>query len=130
MGKLSKAKNLEGVHILAFPCNQFGEQEPGTPKEIKEFVSSEYGISINKEDSRFHLMEKTDVNGPRTHPVYTFLKKHSSKRDIEWNFATTYVIHCEEANCQVSRHDKLPLPALKKAKPSLFKKRKAESSEL
>lgn len=129
MKKLSKAKNLDGLHVLAFPCNQFGEQEPGTPQEIKKFASG-YGISINKEDSRFHLMEKIDVNGPRTHPVYAFLKKHTSNRNIDWNFATTYVIECEEANCKISRHDGLPSSALKMAKPKKFRKKKAGNSEL
>eukprot|EP00930_Biecheleria_cincta_P069788 TRINITY_DN57493_c0_g1_i1.p1 TRINITY_DN57493_c0_g1~~TRINITY_DN57493_c0_g1_i1.p1 ORF type:complete len:138 (-),score=33.61 TRINITY_DN57493_c0_g1_i1:390-803(-) len=129
MRKLSKAKNLVGLHILAFPCNQFGQQEPGTPKEIQKFVSG-YGISINKDDSRFHLMEKIDVNGPMTHPVYSFLKKHTSKRDIEWNFDTTYVIECEEAKCKISRHEALPSAALKMARPKKFRKRKAGDSEL
>ena len=67
--------NSKGLQILAFPCNQFGKQEPGTPDEIKAFVAK-YGVE-------FPLLEKVDVNGPNTHAAYSFMKKE----DITWNFA-------------------------------------------
>lgn len=67
------------VTILAFPCNQFGKQEPGTADEIKDFASSK-GV-------QFKLMEKIDVNGPDAHIVYKFLKAKTNTSAIGWNFA-------------------------------------------
>lgn len=55
-----------GFEVLAFPCNQFGGQEPGTAAEIRKFVSG-YGV-------KFPVFGKIDVNGPNTHPLYAFLK--------------------------------------------------------
>ena len=75
-----KQKNFE---ILAFPCNQFGAQEPGTSEEIAAFCETNYGV-------RFQLLEKTDVNGPHEHPIYTFLKARApgilGTESIKWNF--------------------------------------------
>ena len=74
----------KGLEILAFPCNQFGAQEPGTNDEIKFFCTEKYNVT-------FPIFNKIDVNGPNEDPLYTFLK--SSKRGflgykpIEWNFA-------------------------------------------
>jgi glutathione peroxidase len=76
--------NSQGLEILAFPCNQFGAQEPGTNDEIKFFCTEKYNVT-------FPIFNKIDVNGPNEDPLYTFLK--SSKRGflgykpIEWNFA-------------------------------------------
>jgi glutathione peroxidase len=76
--------NSQGLEILAFPCNQFGAQEPGTNDEIKSFCTEKYNVT-------FPIFNKIDVNGPNEDPLYTFLK--SSKRGflgykpIEWNFA-------------------------------------------
>lgn len=115
---------MHGLHILAFPCNQFGKQEPGTSTEIREFVA-EYGLSINEDDSRFHLMEKVHVNGKKTHPVYAFLKKHTGNSKIEWNFATKFVVHCDDATCTMSRHDDVSsLKAIKQAKPPNLPRKK------
>jgi len=55
-----------GFEVLAFPCNQFGGQEPGSKEEIRSFVNG-YGV-------RFPVFGKIDVNGPNTHPLYKFLK--------------------------------------------------------
>ncbi len=77
-------QQTDAVDILAFPCNQFGDQEPKEPAWIKSFTQ-EKGVE-------FTMMEKIDVNGPKTHPVYLFLKKHSTVHHIEWNFATYFVI--------------------------------------
>lgn len=69
-----------GVVVLAFPCNQFGQQEPGNEPAIKAFAEDNYGVT-------FPLFSKIDVNGPNTHPVYSFLKESPPfNRDIEWNF--------------------------------------------
>ena len=72
-----------GFVVLAFPCNQFGEQEPGTPSEIGSFCQTNYGVS-------FPVFEKIDVNGEAAHPLYEWLKSSApgllgSKR-IKWNF--------------------------------------------
>jgi glutathione peroxidase len=83
-------KSLETVYekykdrdftILAFPCNQFGGQEPGTSEEIKKFCSSKYSVT-------FPMFEKIDVNGPKRHPLYTLLAGEGSPfpGDIKWNF--------------------------------------------
>ncbi|GKY96508.1 hypothetical protein MPSEU_000610400 [Mayamaea pseudoterrestris] len=72
------------VEVMVFPCNQFGAQEPGSSEEISQFC----------EKKGFHgtVMEKIDVNGPETHPVYLFLKREAGPANIKWNFATYYVI--------------------------------------
>jgi len=71
----------QGFEVLAFPCNQFGAQEPGTEAEIKEFAQGKYG-------AKFPLFSKIDVNGPNTHPLYEYLKgvKGGLLPDIKWNF--------------------------------------------
>jgi glutathione peroxidase len=71
----------KGLVILAFPCNQFGEQEPGTAAEIKSFCSSKFGVT-------FPLFEKIEVNGPHRHPLYVALAGKGSPfpGDITWNF--------------------------------------------
>jgi glutathione peroxidase len=72
-----------GFSVIGFPCNQFGEQEPGTPEEIATFCSTSYGVT-------FPLSEKIEVNGDARHPVYSELtavadaEGHSG--DIRWNF--------------------------------------------
>ncbi|MEQ8771773.1 MAG: glutathione peroxidase [Erythrobacter sp.] len=69
--------------VLAFPCNQFGAQEPGSADEIAEFCKVNYGVS-------FPLLANVDVNGPHASPLFVWLK--SEKRglmgsiSIKWNF--------------------------------------------
>ncbi|MCX7922561.1 MAG: glutathione peroxidase [Clostridia bacterium] len=68
--------------ILAFPCNQFGHQEPGTNKEIGNFCTLNFGVT-------FPVMAKIDVNGPTAHPLYKFLQEKSPGilgKSIKWNF--------------------------------------------
>ena len=60
----------QGLEILAFPCNQFLEQEPGTNEEILDFCSINYNVT-------FPLFDKIDVNGKEESPLYTFLKKQA-----------------------------------------------------
>ncbi len=73
-----------GFAVLAFPCNQFGRQEPGSAEEIGAFCQKNYAVS-------FPVFAKIDVNGPGAHPLYRFLKE--SRRGflglgrITWNFA-------------------------------------------
>lgn len=72
-----------GFEVLAFPCNQFGKQEPGSAADIAGFCSSNYGVS-------FPLFEKIDVNGPHAHPLYRWLTKAApgflGTRAVKWNF--------------------------------------------
>lgn len=71
----------KGFVVLAFPCNQFGEQEPGTNAEIKTFCSSRYAVT-------FPLFDKIAVNGAHRHPLYVALAGKGSPfpGDITWNF--------------------------------------------
>ena len=72
----------QGFVVLAFPCNQFGGQEPGSPEEIRSFADG-YGAS-------FPIFTKVDVNGINTHPLWKYLKKSKGELlgdDIKWNFA-------------------------------------------
>ncbi len=70
-----------GLKILAFPCNQFGGQEPGSNAEIKEFALAK--------GAKFDLFAKIDVNGSKEHPLFTYLKNKQSGflvNAIKWNF--------------------------------------------
>ena len=102
----------EGLEILDFPCNQFGNQAPGTDEEIVSFCDSRYGIT-------FPHFSKIDVNGENALPLYDYLKKekgfegfnpehplaaivesqleridadYKNKPDIKWNF-TKFLIN-------------------------------------
>jgi glutathione peroxidase len=72
-----------GLSIVGVPCNQFGEQEPGTPDEIATFCSANYGVT-------FPLTAKLDVNGPDRHPLYEELTStpdaEGKAGDVQWNF--------------------------------------------
>jgi glutathione peroxidase len=72
-----------GFAVLGFPCNQFGEQEPGSAEEISTFCSANYGIT-------FPLFEKNDVNGDSRQPLYDVLTQladaEGTSGDIRWNF--------------------------------------------
>ena len=69
--------------VLGFPCNQFGQQEPGRAAEIASFCSAAYGVD-------FPMFDKVEVNGPNRHPLYDWLtsqkKGFLGSRDIKWNF--------------------------------------------
>ena len=72
-----------GLVVLGFPCNQFGEQEPGSADEIGAFCQRNYGVS-------FPMFEKIDVNGDTAHPLYRWLKQTApgvlGTERIKWNF--------------------------------------------
>jgi len=73
--------NNSGFEILAFPCNDFGGQEPGTNTEIKEFCSVNYGVT-------FKLFDKVKILGNDKSPLYVRLTNNNitEKSDIKWNF--------------------------------------------
>lgn len=80
---LQKTYSANGFSVLAFPCNQFGGQEPGTEQDIESFCDLNYQTS-------FPLFSKIEVNGASSHPLFTHLKSEApgvlgSKR-IKWNF--------------------------------------------
>jgi glutathione peroxidase len=72
-----------GLVVLGFPCNQFGAQEPGDAAEIATFCSLTYEVD-------FPMMRKIDVNGPKTHPLYAYLKHARpgllGTEGVKWNF--------------------------------------------
>lgn len=73
----------QGFSILAFPCDQFGHQEPGSDTEIEQFCSLNFNVS-------FPLFKKIDVNGNAAAPLYKFLKQQApgvlGSEAIKWNF--------------------------------------------
>jgi len=80
--------SAQGFEVLGFPCNQFGQQEPGSASDIQSFCETRYGVT-------FPLFEKIDVNGPNAHPLFKFLTKASpgmaipllgSAEAVKWNF--------------------------------------------
>ncbi|XP_027080756.2 probable phospholipid hydroperoxide glutathione peroxidase [Coffea arabica] len=81
--KLYEQYKDQGLEILAFPCNQFGSQEPGTNEEIQQFACTRF-------KAEYPIFDKVDVNGSNAAPLYKFLK--SSKGglfgdSIKWNFS-------------------------------------------
>lgn len=81
--KLHRQYADKPFEVLGFPCNQFGEQEPGRAAEIASFCSTTYGVD-------FPMFDKVEVNGPNRHPLFAWLasqkKGFLGSRDIKWNF--------------------------------------------
>ena len=86
-----------GFAVLGFPCNQFGNQEPGNAEQIEQFCSSNYAIT-------FPMFAKIDVNGGNAHPLYTYLKNQKAGLlgpSIKWNF-TKFLV--DRTGKVVARH--------------------------
>lgn len=81
----------EGFAVLAFPCNQFKQQEKGSDTEIKQFCDLRFNI-------QFLLFSKIDVNGDNAHPLFNFLKSEApgvlGSKGIKWNF-TKFLVNKE-----------------------------------
>jgi glutathione peroxidase len=81
--KLWRRYSAQGFEVIAFPCNQFGKQEPGDAAEIASFCELNFGLS-------FPLMGKVEVNGAGTTPFYAWLKARApgllGSKSIKWNF--------------------------------------------
>jgi glutathione peroxidase len=81
--QLHKRYGGRGLVVLGFPCNQFGQQDPGSDEEIASFCQVNYGVS-------FPMMSKVDVNGPQAHPLYRWLTAEApgllGSKAIKWNF--------------------------------------------
>jgi len=73
----------KGFEVLAFPCNQFGQQEPGSESEIERFCQLNYGVT-------FPMFAKVDVNGENAHPLFVYLTEKVpgilGTKAIKWNF--------------------------------------------
>jgi len=80
---LFQAYRSRSFQVLGFPCNQFGGQEPGSESAIGAFCATHYGVT-------FPIFAKIDVNGPRAHPLYRYLKAQKPGifgiGRIQWNF--------------------------------------------
>jgi glutathione peroxidase len=80
---LYRAHRARGFAVLGFPCDQFGHQEPGDEAEIARFCATTYEIT-------FPLFAKIEVNGPRAHPLYRYLKGERpgllGSESIKWYF--------------------------------------------
>jgi glutathione peroxidase len=80
---LQKQYEGRGFTVLGVPCNQFGQQEPGSPEEIATFCSMTYGVT-------FPMTEKVEVNGPARHPLFEQLTAvpdaEGQAGDVQWNF--------------------------------------------
>jgi glutathione peroxidase len=78
--KMYEQYREKGFEILAFPANNFGQQEPGTNEEIKTFCHTKYSLS-------FPLFSKISVKGDNKHPLYRYLTEQSPfPGEVEWNF--------------------------------------------
>jgi len=79
---LHQTLHPRGLSVLGFPCNQFGNQEPGDAKQIEQFCTKNYGVT-------FPMFAKIDVNGNNAHPLFNHLKSAKSGllgSSIKWNF--------------------------------------------
>jgi len=93
-----------GLSVLGFPCNQFGQQEPGDAKEIDQLCQSSYGVS-------FPMFAKIDVNGANAHQLYKYLTREKrgllGTANIKWNF-TKFLI--DRGGRIVARYSPLKKP--------------------
>ncbi|MFC1743521.1 glutathione peroxidase [Candidatus Riflebacteria bacterium] len=116
--KLYKENKDKGFVILGFPCNQFGNQDPGTDKEIQQFCQLNYGVS-------FPMFSKIEVNGDNAEPLFKYLKDSLPGflgfNSIKWNF-TKFLIDREGK--PINRFSSLSKPGelLKAIQPLLEKK--------
>jgi glutathione peroxidase len=86
-----------GFSVLGFPCNQFGNQEPGDAKQIEQFCTKNYAIT-------FPMFAKIDVNGSNAHPLFDYLKSEKAGLlgpSIKWNF-TKFLV--DRSGKVVARH--------------------------
>ena len=83
LNQLQKKYADQGFSVLAFPCNQFGKQEPGSNSEIQDFCSLNFDVS-------FPVLAKIDVNGENEEPLFGHLKSEKpgimGSKGIKWNF--------------------------------------------
>lgn len=89
--KLFQDYKDQGFEVMAFPCNQFGNQEPGDAGEIEQFCKVNFGLT-------FPLMQKVEVNGDNASPLFDWMKAEApglmGSKSIKWNF-TKFLIDRE-----------------------------------
>lgn len=99
LDKLYRDHGAAGLVVLGFPCDQFGNQEPGDDEEIAQFCSLTYDVS-------FPMYAKIEVNGGGAHPLYSWLRSErpsaSGEGNIEWNF-TKFLVGKD--GCVVQRYE-------------------------
>jgi glutathione peroxidase len=95
----------QGLVVLGFPCNQFGQQEPGSAEEIQNFCSTRYEVT-------FPLFSRIEVNGARAHPLFAHLKAAApgllGSEAVKWNF-TKFLV--DRSGRVVRRYGSLETPA-------------------
>ena len=94
---LHQTLHPRGLSVLGFPCNQFGNQEPGDAKQIEQFCTKNYGVT-------FPMFAKIDVNGNNAHPLFSYLKSEKAGLlgpSIKWNF-TKFLV--DRSGKVVGRH--------------------------
>jgi len=94
---LHQTLHPRGLSVLGFPCNQFGNQEPGDAKQIEQFCTKNYGVT-------FPMFAKIDVNGNNAHPLFSYLKSEKAGLlgpSIKWNF-TKFLV--DRSGKVVARH--------------------------
>ena len=103
----------QGLVICGFPCNQFGGQEPGSEKEIKEFCSTKFGVT-------FPMYSKIKVKGEGIHPLYELLtgKDSPTKGNVKWNF--TKILVGRDGN-PIDRFGSLTSPSSTKLRKAIEK---------
>lgn len=80
--ELNQKYKDRGLVVIGFPCNQFGNQDPGSDEEISGFCQLNYGVT-------FQIMKKVDVNGDNADPIFKYLKEQTGGllgSAIKWNF--------------------------------------------
>jgi len=111
--RLYRKYSAEGLAVLGFPCNQFGNQEPGDAAAIREGCLIRYGVS-------FPMFEKIDVKGPNAHPLFAWLSAELPGflgRNVKWNF-TKFLIGRDGSPLQRMKSSTKPEklePAIRKA---------------
>lgn len=116
--KLYDKYSSSGLKILAFPCNQFGSQEPGTPEEIKKFAEG-YGV-------RFDMFTKVSVNGEGCDPLWEYLRCQKSGwlsflfgNMVKWNFEKFVVDQSGQVVARFGSSES-PIPAVEEAVKKLL----------
>lgn len=99
MQALHESYAADGLEVIAFPCNQFGGQEPGTDADIEDFCKTYYNVG-------FKVATKTDVNGDNAHPIYKYINSITGK-NIGWNFEKFII-----SNGEISAHGNSDLPVI------------------
>jgi len=125
LSKLVDEFGSQGFKVLAFPCNQFNSQEPGTNDEVLDFVERKFGAK-----DKFTFFEKGNVNGEETREVFSFLKQNlpnsDESTDVRWNFAKFLVDH---EGSPVKRFSSQEKPSSMKERIEELLKKKEETTE-